>query len=83
MTRERSPTLPLPAAEPRCEPVQPCVVRGRCARYQAEIQHGSPVRDYTAEHGPGSYLCPGYVDSAALRKGGSAPRGALSIGSEA
>ena len=57
---DRSASIPLPAAEPRCEPAMPCVIRGRCARYMAALKDADPV-DFSATKDGGTALCDGLL----------------------
>jgi len=73
LTHDRSERVPLPASESRCEPQRPCVVRARCARYQAALLQGGRLEDFTTgdnlrDQIGGTAQCPGYVDTASLRK---------------
>jgi hypothetical protein len=56
---DRSASIPLPAAEARCEPTGPCIVRGKCARFMASLK-GEP-RDYSGSDGGGTYTCDGFL----------------------
>lgn len=70
---ERTASIPLPANIARCEPSTDCAVRGKCARYQSAIpKHGAVMQDYSLGHLGGTFLCPGYLDAAAVRKAGAA-----------
>lgn len=58
---DRSASIPLPAAEKRCEPsYRPCVIRGRCARYMAALKDAEPV-DYSGTKDGGTALCDGFL----------------------
>lgn len=70
---ERSDRILLPVTEARCEPSEPCLMRGRCARYGAVILRGAPLGDYSVEESGGTALCRGYADAAQFRR----PRVAL------
>ena len=66
---DRTDTIPLHASYARCEPTDTCHVKGRCARYQAALpRHGAKMEDYSIQSCGGTALCPGYLDSAAVRK---------------
>lgn len=56
---DRSASVPLPAAEPRCEPSGECVVRGKCARYSASLKAAAP-QDFSVSAGGGTYTCDGF-----------------------
>lgn len=64
----RSDRIPLPQAEPRCEP-QACTIKHRCARWLAEVPRLGSVMDYSRQDlvTGGTALCDGYKDLAALR----------------
>ena len=64
MSHDRTDTIRLPNEEARCEPAQPCVVRGTCARYQAEIPTRNAVlSDFSTGPAGGTVLCAGYLNS--------------------
>lgn len=79
MTHIRSDRINLPASESRCTPGGPCVMRSRCARYQAEIPKGTPLEDFTTgdnqrqQYG-GTAQCPGYLNLADLHADAPPPR---------
>ena len=58
----------------RCEPSGACIVRGKCARYQAAILRGSPLGDYSLETCGGTILCSGYLDSGSVRSAAAPAR---------
>lgn len=61
MTRDRSTsTIRLPAGQAPCEPSQPCGMRGRCARYVAQIPRGVQPKDYSTDPDGGTALCAGF-----------------------
>ncbi len=72
---DRSDRVPLPASEPRCEPSTGCVIRGRCARYQAALPaQGAIMSDYSITQYGGSALCPGYLSVHTLMRQTPEPR---------
>lgn len=48
----RSDRIPLPAAEPRCEPSRGCTARTKCARALAVIPQGGTLGDWSAARAP-------------------------------
>ena len=63
---DRTDTIRLPSDVSRCEPSGQCVVRGTCARYQAEIPQYGSVADFSLDGG-GTVLCSGYLNSHQFR----------------
>ena len=64
---DRSPTIRMPAGELPCVPSAPGPMRGRCARYIAQIPKGTEPADYSAEGC--TALCPGlYLLTHILRR---------------
>ena len=75
---DRSESIRLPVAEPRCEPSLECVVRGKCARYQAFLPlRNAAIADFSITHQGASLQCAGFLLSAAfvnLPRQAQAPR---------
>jgi hypothetical protein len=69
MSHDRSDRILLPPVEGRCEPLQACTMRTRCARYLATIPQGASLGDWSASggYGAGTALCSGYLDANGLR----------------
>lgn len=64
---DRSDSIRLPVEEARCEPSGACVVRGRCARYQAFMPlKNASIEDYSIGPSGGSLLCRGFLSSGAF-----------------
>ena len=70
MSHDRTDRIPLAPNVPRCEPHDPgkCLVRGKCAAYQAAMPtHGGTMGDFLTQPMGGTVLCPGYVDVRSVR----------------
>lgn len=65
----------LPPFEWRCRPdAHGCSARSRCARAQATVAPGDPLRDPTAtEQYEHSVRCDGYIDAMSRRKQANPP----------
>lgn len=67
---DRTDSIFLPHAEPRCEPAS-CTMRARCARRLAALPappHHATMKSAESWVGGGTALCVGFVDAAGLRK---------------